>query len=59
MIPDKLEQESKKLKDIITDAINNFRYETNLVPMIEIKITESTHICSIVTNTEVIVKVQL
>lgn len=59
MIPEKLEQESKKLKDAIVRAINQFKYETNLMPMVDIKIIEETISCSIMTTIDVTVKVQI
>ena len=59
MIPDKLEQESKRLKDAVIEAINNFKFETNLVPMVEVVIKQQTLSCSTVTQIEVTVKVEL
>lgn len=59
MIPDKLEQEAKKLKDSIIESINQFRYETNLTPMIDVKIKETTVSCQIIRHIEVSVTVPL
>lgn len=60
MTQELLQDESKKLKDIIAASVLDFKYKTGIVPGVEIKVVQTFNGCHEVTSQVVVtINIQL